>query len=236
MSGSDKANVKTKLSQIEALLLPYNLKYLKKQQLYALVNSIRQALSSDTGAEVTPESVADFLSPCVQVFYHAMDSQRMCGMLIKNAYPQVSPLIINARHSPQAQRFTLSHEIIHYLIHPDRNYLCDTGDARSSLEWQANEGAAELLLPYRIFIPQLCAYIQSVNRHTGGHKPSSTELLLPYAQKYGVTLTTLQNRLTGLRYEIDQYMSGCPLESLEFLSEAELTRRCIHVKPLFFSV
>lgn len=51
--------------------------------------------------------------------------------------------------------FDLTHEMMHFLLHPEnRKYyisssLCDI----DNFEWQANEGAAELLVPYKHFIP-----------------------------------------------------------------------------------
>ena len=66
-----------------------------------------------------------------------------------------SQIALNQNASLPSQRFTLSHELSHYLLHQNHTqFLCD-GCERSPLEWQANEAAAELLLPYRIFLPIL---------------------------------------------------------------------------------
>lgn len=62
-------------------------------------------------------------------------------------------IIINANDSPRRQRFTLAHEIAHYVLHRDLigDGLEDSALYRSKLnEWyerQANRMAADILLP-----------------------------------------------------------------------------------------
>lgn len=65
-----------------------------------------------------------------------------CGFVIE----------INANDPPNRQRFTLAHEIAHYVLHRDLiNSLVDDALYRSNLsnvlERQANQYAAKLLLP-----------------------------------------------------------------------------------------
>jgi Zn-dependent peptidase ImmA (M78 family) len=60
---------------------------------------------------------------------------------------------INSRHSENRKRFTLAHEISHYLLHRDKigDGITDTALYRSKLgdyiETEANRLAAELLMP-----------------------------------------------------------------------------------------
>lgn len=55
----------------------------------------------------------------------------------------------------------MAHELIHYWFHPEQGafYPFSPASRDKEKEWQANEGAAELLLPYRDFVPR---YVQTV--------------------------------------------------------------------------
>jgi Zn-dependent peptidase ImmA (M78 family) len=81
------------------------------------------------------------------------------GMIIrdrKRPAPSGYTVYINARDNPKRQRFTLAHEIAHYILHRDLIGDGITDDAlyRSSLgEWyerQANRMAADILMPAKL--------------------------------------------------------------------------------------
>lgn len=67
-------------------------------------------------------------------------------------------ITINARHAMTRQRFTLAHEIAHYVLH--RNLIgdgiTDNGIYRSGrpepIERQASQYAAEILMPWRLVL------------------------------------------------------------------------------------
>lgn len=79
---------------------------------------------------------------------------------------------VNSRHHHSRKRFTLAHELGHYALHRqlNRNFedaaLFRDGDT-SSLEWEANQFAADLLMPKSEFIKYLrtCNSIDSVSNH-----------------------------------------------------------------------
>jgi hypothetical protein len=96
------------------------------------------------------------------------------GRISKNPQNPGEYLIdVNRHHSENRKRFTLAHEISHYLLHRDKigNGITDNAMYRSSLgdfaETEANKLAAKLILPshlVRIYwtagiksLPQLCA-------------------------------------------------------------------------------
>lgn len=64
-------------------------------------------------------------------------------------------IVINSRHSPLRQRFTLAHELGHYYLHQsklaDRHtdvaLFRDSNEDRLGIEYAANDFAAELLMP-----------------------------------------------------------------------------------------
>lgn len=63
---------------------------------------------------------------------------------------------INKNHHPKRQRFTMAHEFAHFCLHKDEDeYFEDTtffrAENKNSMEFTANEFAAELLMPEKIF-------------------------------------------------------------------------------------
>ena len=77
------------------------------------------------------------------------------GKIVREARgtPSGYVIYINAKDPPRRQRFTLAHEIAHYVLHRDLigDGLIDDGMYRSKLgdvlERQANRMAADLLMP-----------------------------------------------------------------------------------------
>lgn len=69
------------------------------------------------------------------------------------AAPSGFRITINGRHHPNRQRFTLAHEIAHFVLHRDLigDGITDSGlyrsALRSDLETQANRYAADLIMP-----------------------------------------------------------------------------------------
>lgn len=67
-------------------------------------------------------------------------------------------ITVNAMHPDSRQRFTIAHEIAHYVLHRDSigDGIVDNGMYRSGrsekIERQANQYAAEILMPWKIVI------------------------------------------------------------------------------------
>ncbi|ASP21997.1 hypothetical protein ANTHELSMS3_03364 [Antarctobacter heliothermus] len=77
-------------------------------------------------------------------------------------------IVINSRHKPERQRFTVAHELAHFLLHRDKSdfvvrcetrhrsddyfeYMLDPGEPLK--EREANAMAAAILLPPNLFVP-----------------------------------------------------------------------------------
>jgi len=60
-------------------------------------------------------------------------------------------IIVNEKDVPERQRFTIAHELGHYFLHHDSNSETDAiisfRGERNNLEFQADQFAAELLMP-----------------------------------------------------------------------------------------
>ncbi|WP_210327227.1 ImmA/IrrE family metallo-endopeptidase [Methylocystis sp. H4A] len=67
-------------------------------------------------------------------------------------------ITVNAMHPESRQRFTIAHEIAHFILHRDAigDGIVDDGMYRSGrsekIERQANQYAAEILMPWKIVI------------------------------------------------------------------------------------
>jgi hypothetical protein len=94
-------------------------------------------------------------------------------------------------------------------------------------EWQANEGAAELLVPYKDFIPKYIEVAKRVRR-VPTYKSDINDELAPI---YGVTDYVINNRIKNLQYEIYQYKNGVPLDELVILSKRKQEEYGIFVDP-----
>lgn len=130
-------------------------------------------------------------------------------------------ILLNSNRSYQEQNFDCAHECIHLALHRNEKHavFSCTDNVKEKqdpfLEWHANEGAAELLVPYRDFIPSFYDLLLSFQQNQNSYMCIRTIL----AEKYNVTYTVISNRIETLRYEIDQYASGIPLDKIVLLSK-----------------
>jgi Zn-dependent peptidase ImmA (M78 family) len=98
-------------------------------------------------------SIADYLG--VSIKYHPYEGE-LAGMIARTA--QGAVVGINSLHPRTRQRFTLAHELGHFLLHSfdvhiDTGFRVKRRDGTSSLavdpeEIEANRFAAELLMPF----------------------------------------------------------------------------------------
>ena len=83
--------------------------------------------------------------------------------------PRKYEIHVNATHNKSRRRFTIAHELAHFILHKDHIGDCITDDAlyRSSLssriEVEANELAMNILMPWHLLEPRLKEDHVSVN-------------------------------------------------------------------------
>lgn len=113
-------------------------------------------------------------------------------------------IAVNAEHHPHRQRFTIAHELGHYLLHRETSsvFIDVTTvffrDQRSSegTEWQeieANAFAAELLMP-------VAALTATLREHVGNHLLDELDdaIIHRLAAQFGVSIQALTVRLVRL--------------------------------------
>jgi len=108
---------------------------------------------------------------------------------------------VNSTHSRTRQRFTVAHEIGHLILHPDRDHIDrkfpvyfrneQSSKAEVTAEIEANQFAAELLMPRRIFIPVLGRLSIDIEDQS---------LIAGLAKKFDVSPQALTFRLINLGY------------------------------------
>lgn len=184
-----------------------------KQQLYHLVEGIRK----DFGVNSSPPYDSRIL--CTSVFglhlnFIDLKTPKLRGM---SHIPSRS-VLIDSKRSDCEQNFYCMHEIIHQTVHknrPTKLYSCyDETQAVQDpfIEWEANEGAAQFLIPYQDFIPRVSLYFNADCPSALANLPEEM------ARHYFVSPQVISIRLDNLSYEIEQYRAGTPVESIELLS------------------
>jgi Zn-dependent peptidase ImmA (M78 family) len=147
---------------------------------------------------------------------------KICGILYKGK--NSTTIGLNARRSLFGQNFDCMHELIHYWFHDRRNFLCPTPgeDAHLSefdahLEWQANEGAAQFLMPYQSFIPN---YSKWHDHYYSRLSPENAGVALVdhLAKAYLVGQKAAEYRINGLSKEISQFLDGIPIPKIKILA------------------
>lgn len=161
----------------------------------------------------------------IDIEYANLQSRGLCGLAMLGE--KVDTIVLNARRSTEERNFDCAHELIHVTHHRHKascfNCFSEVRPQQSSfLEWQANEGAAQLLVPYQDFIPRFL-------RDFGYRKTfGDFDIIGTLAFHYGVTPQVIRNRIECLSYEMDQYQRGIDVMSLQFLSKNQRTKQDIH--------
>lgn len=108
---------------------------------------------------------------------------------------------INSRNSPKRQRFTIAHELGHWLLHDDKRLIVDeavrvyrrnnvSSQASDEQEMEANSFAAELLMPEPMVI--------RVARQLQPNAVSREDFVTTLAKHFDVSIEAMGYRLINL--------------------------------------
>lgn len=204
-------------SNLNEMLEQYgNINFLSKEELYLLIDYIRYNFNIDTNEVFNvPRFCQDNFKDIINYDFHKFNDTKIGGFLVKNKIPEKSYITVNTSKEPISTIFDLTHEMIHFLLHPEdrKHYISSSLCDIDNFEWQANEGAAELLVPYKQFIPNFVKAIKHCNSRI-----EYIELLNRLSDKYKVSTAVLEYRISGLKYEINQYENGTSIDKIHFLS------------------
>ena len=205
---------------------------LSKAELYQCVDAFRQQV----GLDKVYKNI-HFVRWCRNSGFARVEevpfrTRALRGMAYLADNPDESNVILlNKSRSNYEQTFYCAHEMIHIGLHSNEQihtFQCfDQPCQNDFLEWQANQGGAELTLPYRDFLPLIRANFPAIT------DPSFYRLFrFNVADRFRTTESVVQLRFEDMKYEIAQYLNGTPLSRLEFLSARQLQRRGISVPSI----
>lgn len=149
---------------------------------------------------VEVEEIAEALG--IHVQYEPAENE-LSGFLLRDLNRRKAIIGVNDRHPENRQRFTIAHELGHYLLHEqeklhiDRRFQIQLRDGNSSKgeseeEKEANLFAAELLMP--------ASFIQQDLAEVEGLDLEDDAAIADLAKKYGVSTQAMTFRLAYLGY------------------------------------
>lgn len=143
-------------------------------------------------------------------------------------------ILLNTERNSIEQNYDCGHEFIHLRIHRDlrqETFHCIDSSYQANqdpfIEWQANEGAAEFIVPYISFIPLVikCRNDMKTSSDIISFKEYAANI-------YNVSRQVIGFRLESLKYEIDQCLNGADVRNIKLLSAAQQKRSGIHVRSI----
>lgn len=132
----------------------------------------------------------------------------------------INCIIVNSNLSYEEQNFHGLHEFIHLICrekYRGQTFNCFDKvkpNQNPYIEWVANEGAAELALPYKDVLPFIKDTLPTLEKEMFPVSKMSRML----AKSHLVSPAVVQNRLDNLKYELFQYLNGIPLNEVQILS------------------
>ena len=150
----------------------------------------------------------------ISIARHDFHDPRLRGILVRTG--DACGVILRAGLTPARERFYLTHELVHRELHYGE--IGSTAFADSGREYQADEGAAELLMPYRDLIPRALF----LRRRFLTDRTAALRIL---AAHYRLDLEIVRRRLRSLQYEIALCRSGVPVSEIVPLSRREQQAR-----------
>lgn len=207
---------------------------INKKRLYEIIEDIRTNFLK----VATNDYPLNLIEMCkeddaVFVEYVPFKTRSLRGMaVVDHTAGGTDIILLNSNRPAIEHNLVCAHELIHLLLHRHlgaSSFNCyDTiqSSQNSYIEWQANEGGAELLAPYKDILPIIKDNFPFTNYH------QIRSLRNQLAARFNVTTTVIEMRLESLKYEIEQYLSGVDINDLEIISLTKQKERGIRVTSL----
>lgn len=176
------------------------LPYIERAELYEKIDLVRQILGIRLkDYPIDFNDVYAELSDVLSISYEPFTYKKFCGLLIRNKLPYASHVVINSNLTPADQYFAMVHELVHFFCHNLDRFMCNpfTNVVYGKFEWQANEGAAELILPRKFFVEDFNISMQEYGDINKAIKNT--------AKVYKVNEQVVKYRLMNLQDEFLQY-------------------------------
>ena len=191
--------------------------FLTKAKLYEMVTQKAASLGFNVFAQNYKIDARRLAMKCclnLHIEIVPFEDLKICGVLYKGEFSTVIGL--NARRSATGKNFDCMHELIHYWFHPQSSFYC-ADDAKNHLEWQANSGAAQFLMPYQSFIPNYCDLHDKLYARL---QPDAAydALVTVLARNYMVGEMAVKIHIDSLAAEIGQYIDGVGVDKIKITS------------------
>jgi len=197
-----------------------------KERLYNYADNVKACLNIDF---LNPQFCIRDLCKRLGIEMHEwyFETPGLRGMMIPEDGCHAPMIMLDAARSSSEKPFYAMHELIHYLKHTNEHngtFSCyDKIKACQNpfIEWEANEGAAEIIMPYRLIIPEFVDNYKYQWQVNGDNEFFSVSIaaICEMANKYKVTLSMMDNRINNLLYEINEYCSGTDINNILPLSK-----------------
>lgn len=207
------------------------IKYLTKSELYLIVKQMK--LNMGYKYDDYKLNLYNYCINCPSILIEKIYFQTpsLKGMaIIETGKKDI--ILLNDKLNKYELNFYCGHELFHLYNHNYTNiktFNCFEyvkNQQNPYLEWQANEGSAEIIMPYKEFIPKLADLLSSTNM-------SYNKLKKIMANEFNVTESMIWCRIENLKYEFYQYYKlNKNINELEILSKTELNKRNIDIKSI----
>ncbi|MCL2753128.1 MAG: ImmA/IrrE family metallo-endopeptidase [Defluviitaleaceae bacterium] len=197
--------------------------YLSKARLYEELSLKAREIGLNFGSpNYRMDSLKLVMEVCInpQIIYIDFEDAIICGILYKGR--NCTTIGLNSRRSHLGKNFDCMHELIHYWFHGAEYFWCDQ-DQKNHLEWQANEGAAQFLMPYQSFIPNY-SHLHDELYERLPPEAAHDAVIARLSAQYLVGETAVKYRLNGLQNEIKQYINGIPIDEIKITSRTQKRR------------
>ncbi len=229
------SNLRKKSKQSENLKMGI---YFTKTQLYNQIDDIRLRLgisASDYPLEfrAIAESIPNL---SIGEMIIRTPGLRAMASASRNENLENDAIILKMGSEQREQNFYCAHEYLHLVFHRNkqRNFSCYDKIQKQQnpfYEWHANEGAAELLVPYKLFIPEFYRLSEKYRDYDFPQYTTIEKLSI----LFNVTEAVIENRISNLNQELYQYRhQHMGLESIHLISQHQaerevLPRRATHL-------
>lgn len=206
---------------------------MNKEQLYNSINEIRNHLIAN--GLTYPLNIFDVCNKYDNLAISSIPfkTKGLRGMaVLAKHYNDINCILINSAIPSSEQNFHGMHELMHITFEEEQSgqifqcYERTMPFQDAYKEWVANEGAAELLVPYTDFIPFFCKVYDDFSCGNGicRHKYGDKDILTVLSSRYGVSDMVIKNRISSLSYEIDQFNKGIAFQNIALLSYTQQKR------------
>lgn len=185
-----------------------------KAKLYRSIDQLRERLSVPINQSINVVELLDRV-PRIDVEYIRFKTPGLCGVAMVGS--KIDTIILNENRGICERNFDCAHELLHLYLHRNiqDHFNCFTSARQKQntfIEWQANEGAAQFLVPYQDFIPRYNQEYEKVLSYC------VNDIL---ADHYNVTPQVIIHRVSNLKQEFRQYENGVPIERINLVSNRQ---------------